>query len=94
MLDDINEDVDDDIYEKSHSWVRCMGPLPHCEDIHHPLYSKQPPYGLLGPPPDPPILIPRPTCRTVDSGLLIDRCDRLLIVTFSREGRTRRCLLF
>ena len=40
LLDD-NDDVDDDVYDKSHSWGRCMG-LPHCEDIHHlTLYSNR-----------------------------------------------------
>ena len=36
--------------------------LPHYEDIHHTLYSNR----HMVPPPDPPILIPRPTCCTVD----------------------------
>ena len=71
--------------------------LPHCEDIHHTLYSNR---HMV--PTGPPILIltiiyPGPDVLQCCLDY-IDRCDRLwgsnhcvLIVTFSREGRGSRC---
>ena len=72
--------------------------LPHCEDIHHTLYSNR---HMV--PTGPPILIltiiyPMYCSSAMGCLVYIDRCDRLwgsnhcvLIVTFSREGRGSRC---